>query len=361
MTLNRFCQFLTVTTALFVCARVVATDQLVIPNLPEPVANNAVAKVSNPEGEYLLSFMGLGAGKTYKDVHNKAWALKLGDSQWRQITSVPAGLPLPGRLASVAVGVNEYAYLFGGYTVAEDHQEISSPDVFRYDIRNDRYKRLASMPVPVDDSVALVYKQRYIYLVSGWHNAGNVNLVQVYDILTDSWQQASPFIGQPVFGHAGAIIGEHMVICDGVKVVPKLNARRVYAPMPQCLIGKIDSTNPLQVDWRLIAHPTGVARYRMAAQAANNKFVFIGGSDNPYNFNGIGYNGKPSKASSAIWLYSVEQNRWETIHHEDESSNKATMDHRGLINLGEHLLTIGGMDSKQNVLDKVMVRNSPSH
>ena len=37
------------------------------------------------------------------------------------------------------------------------------------------------MPVPVDDSVALSYKERYIYLISGWHNDGNVNLVQVYD------------------------------------------------------------------------------------------------------------------------------------------------------------------------------------
>lgn len=25
------------------------------------------------------------------------------------------------------------------------------------------------MPVPVDDSVALVYRDRYVYLVSGWH------------------------------------------------------------------------------------------------------------------------------------------------------------------------------------------------
>ncbi|WP_394173826.1 Kelch repeat-containing protein [Thalassotalea litorea] len=337
--------------------QVLADDHFSLPALPEPVTNNAVAKVSNPDGEYLISFMGLGAGKTYKDVHNRALALKIGDSTWQSIASVPASLSLPGRLASVAVGVNEYAYLFGGYTVAKDHSEISSPDVFRYDIRHDRYKRLAPMPVPVDDSVALVYQQRYIYLVSGWHNAGNVNLVQVYDILTDSWQQASPFLGQPVFGHAGAIIGGHMIICDGVKVVPKLNARREYAPEGQCLSGIIDDKNPLDIDWRLIPHPTGYGRYRMAAGATNSHFVFVGGSENPYNYNGVGYNGVPSKANGDIWLYSAKDSHWQVITAGD--ANPATMDHRGLITVGEHLLTIGGMNSNQKVLNNVEILELP--
>ncbi|QDP03051.1 Kelch repeat-containing protein [Thalassotalea sp. PS06] len=340
---------------------VFAGDHLNIPPLPEPVANNAVAKVINSDGEYLLSFMGLGAGKTYKDVHNKAFALKLGDSKWKQISSVPATLKLPGRLASVAVGVNEYAYIFGGYTVAEDHQEISSPDVFRYDISNDRYERLAPMPVPVDDSVALVYKQRYIYLISGWHNAGNVNLVQIYDIVTDTWQQGSPFLGQAVFGQAGAISGEQMIICDGVKVVPREMQRRVYAAVAQCLIGKIDANDPLKIDWRLLPHPTSIARYRMAAASLNGDFVFIGGSDNPYNYNGIGYDGNPSKASSDIWVYSLQKNAWQVIGAGDTDSVKATMDHRGLLTVGRHLLTIGGMNSEQQVLSDVVIRDIGKH
>ena len=126
-------------------------------------------------------------------------------------------MPLKGRLASTAVGLGEYAYIFGGYTVDSDHTEISSPDVYRFDIKNNTYKHLASMPVPVDDSVAISYKERYIYLISGWHNDGNVNLVQVYDTKNNTWQQASPFLGEPVFGQAAAISGNTIVICDGVK------------------------------------------------------------------------------------------------------------------------------------------------
>ena len=174
-----------------------------IPALPEPVANNAVAKVSIQKQTYFLSFMGLGHDKKHSSVHNKVWALKLGDSQWQAKTGVPSSLPIKGRLASTAVGLGEYAYVFGGYTVASDHTETSSPDVYKYDVINDTYSQLANMPVPVDDSVALSYRQRYIYLISGWHNDGNVNLVQVYDTQNNTWQQASPFLGRACIWSSG--------------------------------------------------------------------------------------------------------------------------------------------------------------
>ncbi len=200
-----------------------------IPALPEPVANNAVAKVVIHEQAYFLSFMGLGKGKAHHDIHNKVWVLKVGDDSWHAAKGVPSTQPLVGRLASTAVGVGEHAYVFGGYTVSHDHQEVSTPDVYRYDVITNSYTPLTSMPVPVDDSVALAYKQRYIYLVSGWHNDGNVNLVQVYDIKTDTWQQASPFLGKPVFGQAAAISGNTMLVCDGVETKANADKRRSFA------------------------------------------------------------------------------------------------------------------------------------
>ncbi|WOH39610.1 kelch repeat-containing protein [Thalassotalea fonticola] len=334
---------------LSLCSPIICAKPLELPNLPEPVTNNAIAQVTTSQGEYFISFMGLGKNKTYKDVHNKVWALKLGDKQWQAKSPVPATLPLPGRLASIAVGVGQYAYVFGGYTVASDHQEISSPDVYRYDVITDSYKALATMPVPVDDSVALVYQQRYIYLVSGWHNAGNVNLVQVYDIKNNSWQQASPFLGKPVFGHAGAIADNNMLICDGVIVQPQLLQRRTYQDIAQCLKGIIDANNPLNIAWQLVEHPTGKGRYRMASAGVDGQMVFIGGSTNPYNFNGMGYNGIAAPATSEIWLYNIETNQWRTqLGHHAKS-----MDHRGLLNYKNQLIIIGGMDDKQQVLQHV--------
>lgn len=46
--------------------------------LPEPVANNAAAKVIVNEQPYFLSFMGLSQNQDHHSVHNKVWALKLG-------------------------------------------------------------------------------------------------------------------------------------------------------------------------------------------------------------------------------------------------------------------------------------------
>lgn len=330
-----------------------ALARVSFPALPEPVANNAVARVSTNEGDYLLSFMGLGPGKTYKDVHNKTWALKLGQNSWQAKSPVPSSLPLKGRLASIAVGIKDKAYVFGGYTVAKDHSEISSPDNFVYDVLSDSYQSIAKTPIPTDDAIALVYQQRYIYLISGWHNDGNVNLTQIYDTKTDQWQQASPFLGAPVFGHAGAISANQLLVCDGVKVVAQPDKRRTFAAEPACYSGVIDSKNISKIDWRQVQHPTGAARYRMAASEHQGDAVFFGGSDNPYNYNGIGYNGVPSTPSADIWRYSFKQKKWQI-----STAAKASMDHRGLIKLNNNqAIVIGGMLSGQQVSDKIAIIN----
>ncbi|WP_339899388.1 galactose oxidase [Paraglaciecola polaris] len=332
------------------------------PDLPEPVTNNAVAKVVTSQGRYLLSFMGLGATKTDKAVHNKAWALNIDKADntsvngiaWQAKNAVPSTLPQSGRLASVAVGVNDMAYLFGGYTVDEAHNEVSSPDNFRYDVIADAYYPLAATPVPVDDAVALVYRQRYIYLISGWHNDGNINLVQIYDVQTDSWQQGSPFLGQPVFGHAGAIVGENILLCDGVKVDAQPDKRRTFSAEPACYHGMIDMLDRNKIDWRTIEHPTSVARYRMAAVGDNDSHsaVFLGGSDNPYNYDGVGYNGEPATPSSEMWRYDFERSKWQVT-----DVGTGTMDHRGLLRIGKgadkHFVTLGGMVEHQRVSSAV--------
>lgn len=336
-----------------------------LPDLPEPVSNNAVAYVKAEDGEYLLSFMGVGAGKNYLDVHNKVWALKLPvtdleQSSWQVKSPVPSSLPLKGRLASIAVGIKHKAYIFGGYTVDKAHNEISSPDSYAYDVFNDKYQTLAPMPVPVDDAVALVYQQRYIYLISGWHNDGNVNLVQVYDIQTNNWHQASPFLGVSVFGHAGGIVDNNMLICDGVKVQAQVSKRRTFVAEPACYSGTISDKSPFKIDWRKVAHPTGTARYRMAAASdpVSKRIWFYGGSENPYNYNGIGYDGNPSEPSNQLWEFVWHSQTWQL-----KTLPMGTMDHRGAITLTIsvaeeqnkklQIVVIGGIGSKQKSLGQV--------
>lgn len=324
-----------------------------IPPLPMPTTNNAVAEVTIDDQQFILSFMGLKTGKGYQDVHNKAWKLALNTEspKWEEISPVPSTLKLKGRLASVAVGIDENVYLFGGYTVASSHEEVSAPDVYQYHVPTDTYTKLPPMPVPVDDAVAFSYRDRYIYLVSGWHNDGNVNLVQVFDTVKIEWFQASPFIGEPVFGHAGGIVDNQIMICDGVRTMPSMHKRRSFAQQTACYRGEITPANPSKINWYSWFHPTDAGRYRMAAAGDpdNDRILFVGGSLNPYNFNGIGYNGQPSSPTAEVWSYHVDKKRWEVFN-----SKNITMDHRGLLNLNGTWYTIGGMVTNQQVIGDVL-------
>jgi len=337
-----------------ICCVLPCWSQENFPNMPETVSNNAVAKVQTLKGLYFLSFMGLAQGKTFSDVHNRSWALKEGEAQWKQIEPVPSSSKLKGRLASVAVGIKDKAYLFGGYTVAEDHSEVSSPDNYAYDVINDRYQLIAASPVAVDDAVALTYQQRYVYLIGGWHNDGNVNLAQLYDSDTDSWQQATPFPGAAVFGHAGGIVGNQLIVCDGVKVEVKENEKRSFSSQAACYSGLINKQNINKIEWHSIPHPTGKARYRMAATGLSlpqSGIVFAGGSYNPYNYTGIGYDGMPSIPDNKLWFYSFEQTRWFV-----GKMNTASMDHRGLlISNNNSMVIIGGMRHQQEVSNQIQV------
>lgn len=336
-----------------------------LPDMPEAVTNNAVAIVNDGNNDYLLSFMGMGKTKTYSAIHNKAWALKLSDTdaQWHSLNAVPYIEKLPGRLAATAVGINSNAYLFGGFTVSKDHQEVSSADNYRFSIKDKRYNRIADMPVAVDDSAALAYKDRYIYLLSGWHQHGNVNLVQVYDTQTDTWAQASPLPIPAVFGQAAGIVGNEIVMCDGVTVTPLLDQPRTFSASPICIYGKIKPENHLRIDWQLLPHysqnivnrlpkPLPLAHYRMAAAGdkQSKQIVFIGGSSNPYNYDGIGYNYVPSAASDMMHRFDLTSHQW----HSAELLETASMDHRGLIIYKDQAIRVGGMLNHQSVTNQVI-------
>ena len=226
-----------------------------LPALPQPVSNNAVALVSTTQGDYLYSFLGLGSGKTWQDISSGAAVLNPGAKTWTELEPVPGAA---GRLAASAVSAAGAAWLFGGYTVAADGSEKSIPGVYRIRPGESQLQWLTDMPVPVEDSVMLVYQDRYIYLVSGWHDLGNVNLVQVLDTKTMQWAQATPWPGAPVFGHSGGINEGQLLICDGVKIkYPADDSPREFLPSKQCWSGRIDTENHRRINWRPVqAHGT---------------------------------------------------------------------------------------------------------
>jgi N-acetylneuraminic acid mutarotase len=319
-----------------------------LPPLPQPVTNNAVALLPDGQGFQLYSALGLEAGKTERDTSSKAFHYSSHTGYWKRLQPVPGP---GGRLAASAVVVDGQAYVFGGYTVARDGSEKSTPSVYRLDHEAGQWQLFTDMPVPVEDSVVLVYQDRYVYLVSGWHDLGNVNLVQVLDTRSGQWSQATPYPGAPVFGHSGGIADDRFIICDGVRIeYTGDDSPRRFLPATECWQGKIAADNYRRIDWRAVDSHPGQSRYRMAAGGDDQGRVFFaGGSVNPYNFNGIGYDGVPSRPEDEVFSYDFEATAWQC----HGSLPVATMDHRGLPWRDGWFYIIGGMRNAQRVSAEV--------
>lgn len=316
--------------------------------LPEPISNNAVAVVDGPDGPTLYSFNGLKSGKTWQDSSNAAYACVIATEICQTIASVPVP---DGRLASVAVTVAGKIYIFGGYTVAENGDELSTPEVFAFDPSTGTYAQQADMPTPVDDTLAVPYQDRFIYLISGWHDEANVSTVQMFDVQTGAWTEATPYPGTAVFGHAGGISGDSIIVTDGVASI-FADGRRKFVAAKLTWRGDIDPENPTQISWRGVdAHP-GLARYRMAAigDEAGQRIIFAGGADNPYNYDGIGYDGEPANPSDSFFAYDLKNDRWVELGRLAVPS----MDHRSLAKVGEDYYILGGMDAAQQVTSRIV-------
>lgn len=311
---------------------------------PAPVArsNWAVTRVR----DQVFAFYGLGVGKASSDIARDVHALDLKSGQWRKVGDIPVE---QGRLASAAITVAGAVYVFGGYTVSPSGAEVSAPEVLRFAADSGRFVTETRMPIPVDDTVAMPWRDRYIVLVSGWHDTANVSAVQIYDTRTRQWTSGTPWPGKPVFGHAGGLVKDSMVICDGVTAAKKPDGKNLFAITNACWEGSLDASRIGTIRWRqLPAHP-GAPLYRAGAVGASAdgaaRIVFAGGSSRPYNYNGIGYDGLPSEPSTAVFSFEPERGMWK-VH---APLPEAGMDFRALIELDGTFGLFGGMRSKQQV------------
>lgn len=327
-----------------------AAEEPKLSPLPAPISNNAVALSHDSKNLEIFSFMGIGAKKTWDAITNHAYRLDLNTGKWTELRPVPG---VAGRLAASSVAFHGQVFIVGGYVVDGQGGETTVSDVNVFVPAENRYYRGADLLTPVDDSVIGVYRDRYVYMISGWSKTDAVRNVQVYDSDKDKWMEATPIPGTPVFGHAGAIVGDTIVYVDGAFKNPT-GASPKYVTSSECWMGKITKGNITKIEWtKLPAHP-GSARYRIAAGVSekDSRIYFSGGTDNPYNYNGIGYNGQPSEPSPVTFAFSVRSGKWETI---SANTPDPTMDHRGLLVTRRGLILVGGMEKGQQVSATVRV------
>jgi hypothetical protein len=310
-----------------------------LPPLPTPVTNAAVASGVIDTMQWAFVMLGVDSTKRWSGITRRAVAWSSASNRWTVLPDVPGAV---GRLAASAQLVRGKVYLIGGYTVDSAGTEHSVPDVNIYSPRTGSWTRGADIPVSIDDAVVGVYRDSLLYVVSGWHETDNVQSVQIYDVLQNTWHAGTPIPGPGVFGHTGALSGNTIVYIDGAA---RQSGAVKYGLVNQVWIGAINPAVPTLITWRRgPAHP-GPPLYRAAATAIGPRVIITGGTNNPYNYNGIGYDARPAVPSARTFAYDVRRARWVGLPPLDVP----TMDHRGLVRLNDALWTVGGMESAQRV------------
>lgn len=322
------------------------------PPLPLPLANNAVAGI---EGA-VFTFGGLGPSKSWDAITTRSFRWNLAADTWTEI----APLPGPPRLAATAQSLRGRVYVFGGYTVAPDGAEATTDRVDIFDPATGRWMPGAPIPFPVDDAVSGVWRDSLIVLVSGWRDRGNEAAVQFYDPATDRWQRGTDFAGVPVFGHTGGVVGDALVVVDGVRTA---EGRPRYRLERAVWLGEIGASptpvggtgGEIGIAWRRLDDHPGAGIYRGAAATVGGRLVLLGGAENPYNYDGVGYDGVPAVPNATAWSFDPRSETWTPF-----PAPLATMDHRGLVRAGDRLVLVGGMDGERRVSSRVFVAPASS-
>jgi hypothetical protein len=331
---------------LLCAASVLGSDDVKkVPSMPAAVSGNAVASLK--DGLEIFSMMGVGPRKTWDDVTNQVYVLDLAHPKWREGRTVPG---VAGRLGASGAGAKGVVILMGGYVVDAQGNELTVPDVNVYEPGARRWSRGKDIPVPVDGAVSGVTHDHFIYLIGGRSPSGPVNIVQIYDIDKDSWTEATPFPGTPVFGLSGGVADEEIVVVDGAKTGPAGGPR--YVASDECWLGKIDHKDFSKIAWsKLPAHP-GAARFAIAGGGANrdHRIYFSGGTPTPHDFKGVAYDGKPAEASPISFAYDLHHHQWDTSS-DDTFDPRA--DSRGILITPIGPVVLGGMAKNLAVTARV--------
>jgi hypothetical protein len=115
--------------------------------------------------------------------------------------------------------------------------------------------------------------------------------------------------------------------------------KRRFSASSECWRGRVSYENATVIKWTAVPSHSGLPRYRMGAAAlpGARSALFVGGSTNPYNYNGIGYDGVPSEPSARMLSFDFNSGVWL----ERPGLVEPTMDQRGL--------ACGGMRQGQRV------------
>ena len=337
---------------LFLLSGISSTAQITwqeLPAMPEPVTNNAVTSAIVNGSTHIFSFTGMDTTKSCGQAHLRSYMYNTETANWTKIADVPYALG--GVVAAGASTIKNEIYVLGGYHIRDNCTEVSSRAVHRYNPATDDYTKLADLPIAIDDHVQAVYADSLLYVITGWSNSTNVLQVQIYDPSQNEWTMGTPVPNDPewrVFGASGSIINNTIYYSGGASLT--CNNTVCFGPSKLLRRGDINPNDPTQITWSSEETDEAIG-YRMAAVAAGSNFMWLGGADLTYNFDGIDYNGtggvEPNQRITTVNLAFEERAVYENVL-------PPSMDFRGIGKLdNNNFILCGGMRENQTVSDKV--------
>ncbi|HKK38986.1 MAG TPA: T9SS type A sorting domain-containing protein [Cryomorphaceae bacterium] len=331
----------------FLCSAQGGWEWELLPEMPEPVSNNAVVEAFSGDSLCVYSFTGISEGLEPEDIHLKSWRYNTVSQEWSQLPDVN---DFRGKIAAGASTVENIIYLIGGYHVFENFSEQSSPKVHRFDAdANEWLEDGADIPVPIDDQVQAVWRDSLIYVITGWSENTNVNDVQVYNPFNDTWTAATPTPNSnsfKAFGASGAIIGDTIYYYGGTKI-----SGFNFLATNEFRKGVINPEDPTDILWSLLPDDEISNGYRMACTSFGDEVIWIGGAEVAYNFDGLAYSGgSVVQPHQQIRTYQSFSNTWSFF----DDSPFAIMDLRGIAKVADdEWIIAGGMTTDAQVTNAV--------
>jgi len=316
-----------------------------LPELPEPVANNAV--VGDPETGMIYSFGGIDSTLSQAGIHAKTFIYFPDIERWEQVDDLPGNI---SRLAAAASILGDTIYVMGGYTVLENLAEESLDFMHRLALNSRSFSPDApAVPLPVDDHVQVVVGDTAIYQGSGWSNTGNTTLTQYYIPSNAQWSQSTRLRNNFLqsFGASGSLLNDTIYYIGGAadtQGFPEQGFLRKGA--------LTETLEDINWSWETIED---AAVYRAGSFVYNDKVYWIGGGDNTYNFNGLAYDGSgPVHALGQLIAYDPATGSLNVV----STSLPPIMDLRGIAQISENdFCVVGGIGPDLKVQSAVWCIN----
>lgn len=321
-----------------------------LPSLPTPTTNHVVVKADLDGRPQMYVFGGLTDTQSIANMTNKAWRLDLtqqnSEKKWVELSPLPSVIKSSGHMASSAVTIGDNIYIVTGFTHPQVNKPNKTSEVYRYHIPTDQYALMSEIPISVADSLAVTYKERYVYLIGGWHLDAPVNTVQIFDTYKNEWSMGSPLPGPAVFGHAGAIIDNVLLFCDGATTTTETFRISKINSYKGCFLGQINVITPKRIAWQQWVHPTDVGKYKMAAYAdlERSTITFLGGSEKLHDFAGKTQNQQPLTDNQGIWVFDLNKNSWRVIN-----STSTAFDLNSVVEFENQFWILGGMKANGDI------------